>query len=110
MFEATTIGFLVGSVFLNRGHFDLIYHWIAMVTALGAIVAAELRTSAAQSSAQHGQAGSASASAESAPGRPAIEIGWRKRGSGRRMWVPASQTAGGGSPMSTSWRRPGWWR
>jgi probable O-glycosylation ligase (exosortase A-associated) len=114
MFEATTIGFLVGSVFLNRGHFDLIYHWIAMVTALGAIVAAELRSSAAESISQpisqSSQPARASPSAAPAPGRPAIEIGWRKPGGGRRMWVPASQTAAGGSPMSTSWRRPGWWR
>jgi len=106
MFEATTIGFLVGSVFLNRGHFDLIYHWIALVTALGAIVAMELRRSVTAASE------TASASATDAPvaGQAAIEVGWRKRGRGPRTWVPASQTADGGSPMSTSWRRPGWWR
>jgi probable O-glycosylation ligase (exosortase A-associated) len=34
MMEATTIGFMVGAFFLNRGHFDLIYHWLALVTAL----------------------------------------------------------------------------
>lgn len=39
MMEATTIGFMVGAVFLNRGHFDLVYHWIALVTSLTAIVA-----------------------------------------------------------------------
>ncbi len=38
MMEATTIGFMVGAVFLNRGHFDLVYHWIALVTSLSSIV------------------------------------------------------------------------
>ncbi len=37
MMEATTVGFMVGAVFLNRGHFDLVYHWIALVTSLAAI-------------------------------------------------------------------------
>lgn len=44
MMEATTIGFLVGAFFLNRGHFDLIYHWIALVTSLSVIAVAEART------------------------------------------------------------------
>ncbi|MFY9345156.1 MAG: putative O-glycosylation ligase, exosortase A system-associated [Planctomycetota bacterium] len=34
MMEATTVGFLCGAFFLNRGHFDLIYHWLALTTAL----------------------------------------------------------------------------
>lgn len=40
MMEATTVGFMVGAVFLNRGHFDLVYHWIALVTSLGAVATA----------------------------------------------------------------------
>ena len=98
MIEATTIGFLVGAFFLNRGHFDLIYHWISLVTALGAIVAVALRSS------------SAATSVAPAEGKLAVEVGWRKRGragqSGR--WTPAP--AGGHGAGSTSWRRPGWWR
>lgn len=43
MMEATTIAFLVGAFFLNRGHFDLIYQWVALVTALGAIAGAAWR-------------------------------------------------------------------
>lgn len=43
MMEATTVGFLVGAFFLNRGHFDLVYHWLALVTALSAITAAAWR-------------------------------------------------------------------
>lgn len=38
MMEATVVGFLVGAVFLNRGHFDLIYHWLALTTSLVLIV------------------------------------------------------------------------
>ena len=41
MFEATTFGFMIGAVFLNRGHFDLLYHWIALITCMFAIVKVE---------------------------------------------------------------------
>lgn len=34
MFEATTVGFMVGAFFLNRGHFDLVYHWVALTSCL----------------------------------------------------------------------------
>lgn len=51
MMEATTVGFLVGAFFLNRGHFDLIYHWLALVTSLTLIVGAELRAAPAARSA-----------------------------------------------------------
>lgn len=43
MLEATTVGFMVGAVFLNRGHFDLIYHWLALVSALVGIAWAAWR-------------------------------------------------------------------
>ena len=33
MFEASLAGFIVGATFLNRGHFDLVYHLIGLVTA-----------------------------------------------------------------------------
>lgn len=33
MFDASLAGFMVGSFFLNRGHFDLIYHVFGIVTA-----------------------------------------------------------------------------
>jgi probable O-glycosylation ligase (exosortase A-associated) len=32
MLEATTAGFMVGSFFLNRGHFDLVYHFLALMS------------------------------------------------------------------------------
>ncbi|MBP8299613.1 MAG: putative O-glycosylation ligase, exosortase A system-associated [Planctomycetes bacterium] len=43
MMEATTVGFMVGAFFLNRGHFDLIYHWLALVTSLGGVAYAAYR-------------------------------------------------------------------
>jgi hypothetical protein len=42
MFEASGVGFLVGGTFLNRGHFDLIYHLLAAVTALSFLARREL--------------------------------------------------------------------
>ncbi len=33
MFEASLAAFVVGSTFLNRAHFDLFYHWVALVIA-----------------------------------------------------------------------------
>lgn len=43
MMEATTVGFSVGAFFLNRGHFDLFYHWLALVASLNLCVRAGLR-------------------------------------------------------------------
>ena len=43
MMEATTVGFTVGAFFLNRGHFDLFYHWVALVASLNLVTAAALR-------------------------------------------------------------------
>ncbi len=34
MFEASLVGFCIGATFLNRGHFDLMYHVVSLVTAL----------------------------------------------------------------------------
>lgn len=33
MFEASLLGFVVGASFLNRGHFDLVYHFFGIITA-----------------------------------------------------------------------------
>jgi probable O-glycosylation ligase (exosortase A-associated) len=41
MMEATMAGFLVGSFFLSRGQFDLVYTWLALVTALATVAAGE---------------------------------------------------------------------
>ncbi len=34
MFEASLVAFVVGATFLNRGHFDLIYHLLALISCL----------------------------------------------------------------------------
>jgi putative inorganic carbon (HCO3(-)) transporter len=41
MMEATMLGFMIGAFFLNRAHFDLIYHWLGMTTCLGLIFRSE---------------------------------------------------------------------
>ena len=37
MFEASLATFTIGSVFLNRAHFDLFYHWVAIILAFTTI-------------------------------------------------------------------------
>jgi putative inorganic carbon (HCO3(-)) transporter len=37
MFEASLATFVLGSVFLNRAHFDLFYHWVAIILSFGII-------------------------------------------------------------------------
>lgn len=43
-FEASLITFMLGSMFLNRAHFDLIYHYFALILIFGRIARAELRS------------------------------------------------------------------
>ncbi len=43
MMEASIVGFMVGGMFLNRGHFDLVYHFIAIVSCCALVAEAELR-------------------------------------------------------------------
>lgn len=85
MMEATTIGFLVGAFFLNRGHFDLVYHWLALVTALGAVAFAAYRRAPA------------GAEAATKVGQRSITMRWR------------NAVADRGAPVLT-WQRPGRWR
>ena len=47
MFEATWVAFIVGSTFLNRAHFDLAYHWIALVVAFEVIADREMENASA---------------------------------------------------------------
>ncbi|MBL8724729.1 MAG: putative O-glycosylation ligase, exosortase A system-associated [Planctomycetes bacterium] len=64
MMEATSVGFAVGAFFLNRGHFDLWYHWLALATALLGVTRASFRSAPA-------------ASAAAAPAAAAVEVRWR---------------------------------
>ena len=43
MFEASLAAFLVGSTFLNRAHFDLFYHWVALILVFGNLARQEMR-------------------------------------------------------------------
>lgn len=43
MFEASMAAFLVGASFLNRAHFDLFYHWVALIVVFGHIAVREMR-------------------------------------------------------------------
>ncbi|MBX3463449.1 MAG: asparagine synthase (glutamine-hydrolyzing) [Planctomycetes bacterium] len=54
MMEATTVGFLIGAFFLNRGHFDLIYHWLALASSLAAVAFAASRRGPATAGAGRG--------------------------------------------------------
>lgn len=42
MFEASMAAFIVGSTFLNRAHFDLFYHWVALILIFGRMAHADL--------------------------------------------------------------------
>lgn len=42
MFEAVLATFMVGSIFLNRAHFDLIYHYVAIILVFGRVARAEM--------------------------------------------------------------------
>jgi probable O-glycosylation ligase (exosortase A-associated) len=43
MFEASVVTFMVGASFLNRGHFDLFYHLVALIMVFGHIAMREMR-------------------------------------------------------------------
>ncbi len=42
MFEAMLATFMLGSVFLNRAHFDLIYHYVAIILVFGKVAREEM--------------------------------------------------------------------
>jgi len=46
MFEASLTTFMLGSVFLNRAHFDLFYHMVALILAFTAVARRELSEAA----------------------------------------------------------------
>ena len=98
MMEATTVGFSVGAFFLNRGHFDLWYHWLALVAALNLCAASALRRAPQLDYAGHHKrgrekevvvslpglrsthrAGAVAAAAGSATAPGQTTIGWKSR-------------------------------
>jgi probable O-glycosylation ligase (exosortase A-associated) len=47
MFEASLVCFAIGAVFLNRAHFDLFYHWVAIIALFEKMALKELENPAA---------------------------------------------------------------
>ncbi len=47
MFEASMLCFVVGGTFLNRAHFDLFYHFVAIILVFGRIARREMSSEAA---------------------------------------------------------------
>jgi len=43
MFEASLVAFVIGSAFLNRAHFDLFYHWVAIILTFGLLARREMQ-------------------------------------------------------------------
>jgi len=43
MFEASMVTFMVGTSFLNRAHFDLFYHWVALIVVFGHLADMEMK-------------------------------------------------------------------
>ena len=66
MFEASMATFLVGATFLNRGHFDLVYHLVALTSCMVYVARKEVALSP-----------EASSSPEEAPS--GIEVRWRSQ-------------------------------
>jgi putative inorganic carbon (HCO3(-)) transporter len=96
MMEATMVGFMIGAFFLSRGQFDLIYHWLAIVTALLAVATAAWRAGPVEAA-----AAAASPSATPRPGRVAVRFA--RRGFGRG--APASAGAAGAAGVAVPrWR------
>lgn len=52
MFEASLVAFMVGSTFLNRGHFDLLYHFVAIVQVFGIVAEQEMSAGPVRASAE----------------------------------------------------------
>lgn len=43
MFESSLVAFMIGSTFLNRAHFDLFYHWVAVIMLFGVFAEQQMR-------------------------------------------------------------------
>ncbi|MCC7397377.1 MAG: putative O-glycosylation ligase, exosortase A system-associated [Planctomycetes bacterium] len=84
MMEATTVGFMVGAFFLNRGHFDLVYHWLALVTCLVLVVQREARAA------------------------PVLAAQGRGQGRVTVRWQGGPAAAGAGAGVVAGQHRTGW--
>ena len=80
MFEASMAAFVVGGVFLNRAHFDLFYHWVALVVAFSIIARRQLADSTMYPERSTG---------------PGKLMRVKRRGLGRAGLAPRPATSGG---------------
>jgi probable O-glycosylation ligase (exosortase A-associated) len=99
MMEATMIGFLIGAFFLSRGQFDLIYHWLAIVTALLAVATAAWRAAPVVA----GQEGAAATAAGPASGPRKVAVRFGRRLFGRRSFDRPG-VAGAAAGAAPRWR------
>ncbi len=65
MMETMTVGFMVGAMFLNRGHFDLIYHLMALMSCLCWVARREVLLDPTPEGALIGE-------------ERGVEVGWRR--------------------------------
>jgi putative inorganic carbon (HCO3(-)) transporter len=77
MFEASLAAFVVGSAFLNRAHFDLFYHWVALVIVFAAIARREMDSELEGTSLAEGERGELEPVARPGFGRRQRESGYR---------------------------------
>jgi probable O-glycosylation ligase (exosortase A-associated) len=54
MFEASLATFVVGASFLNRAHFDLFYHWVALILVFGTVARRDMEAEAVPVRRAHG--------------------------------------------------------
>lgn len=102
MMEATTVGFSIGAFFLNRGHFDLWYHWLALVAALNLCASAALRRTP--------QLGAATESETQRTGKVVVALpGLRGRNGGAQVAASAA-TAGRATAPAVVWQNRKRWR
>ena len=79
MMEATMVGFLIGAFFLSRGQFDLVYHWIALVTSLVAITSAAWRAAPVPALPARAGAGARAGAASARAGEPRVTARFGRR-------------------------------
>jgi probable O-glycosylation ligase (exosortase A-associated) len=75
MFEASLATFVVGASFLNRAHFDLFYHWVALILVFGVVARREM----AQAAAPEGPPGAAARGGFARGSRGGLARGFARR-------------------------------
>lgn len=82
MFEASLATFTLGSIFLNRAHFDLFYHWVAIILSFSTIARQHMSDPKFYPKLETGQRGVLRAVTENGFGRRNRRNGFGRRGVG----------------------------